>query len=127
MDRIMSKIINVWDNPEKTCFRMELGSGWTWQEYIAYIDDAHATIATQDNNVNLIMWFQASIPPGNAMEALKHSGGTQPPNLRHTVMVNSSTRFLDILIKNTDRKNGWTGPKIVQTLEEARTYLDTLD
>ena len=123
----MSGILSVWDNEEKSTFRMELGSGWTWEYYIEAIDEAHATIAAEDHDVNLIMWFQTRLPPGNAMEALKHSGGTQPPNLRHTVMVNTSTRFLDILITNTDRKNKWVGPKIVTTLEDARNYLKTLD
>lgn len=123
----MSTIVSVWDNEEKTCFRMELGSGWSWEQYIEAVDEAHAIIAEQDHDVNLIMWFQSRLPPGNAMDALKHSGGTQPPNLRHTVMVNESTRFLDILITNTDRKHGWAGPKIVTTVEDARDYLSTLD
>lgn len=120
-------ILSVWDNTEKTCFRMELGSGWSWQQFVEEIDKTHAVIAEQVHDVNLIMWFKTSLPPGNSVASLKHSGGTQPPNLRHTVMVNSSTRFLDIVIKNTDRKQGWVGPKIVQSLDEARDYLKTLD
>lgn len=122
------KFVYRWDDETETCFVMELNSGWTWKEYITAIDEVHALIATKEHDVNLIMDWKASLPPGkDAMPAFKHSGGTQPPNLRHTVMVNKSTRFLDILIANTDRQNGWEGPKIVQNVNDARKYLATLD
>ncbi len=122
------KFVFAWDDENHTCLRMELGMGWSWGEFIEAIDEAHAMVATKDHDVNLIMLWKASLPPGReAMPALQHAGGTQPPNLRHTVMVNKSTRFLDILIKNTDRREGWVGPKIVQNIDDARKYLGTLD
>jgi hypothetical protein len=123
----MAGITLQWDNDEQTCYRFELGFGWTWTQFVEEIDKAHMMIAEKEHDVNLIMWFTAKIPPGNPAEPFQHAGGTQPPNLRHTVMVNESTRFLDILIRNTDKKHGWVGPKIVRTLEEARAYLQTLD
>lgn len=124
----MSEITLLWDNEEQTVYRMDLGFGWTWKQFIESVDKAHATIDEKEHDVNFIMWYKAKLPPGKeAMESFKHSGGTQPPNLRHTVFINESTRFLDILIKNTDHKHGWQGPKIVQTLEAARAYLQTLD
>jgi len=125
---MVDKFRYYWDNSDESRFVIALGTGWTWQDYVAIIDEIHAIIAKKNHDVNLIMDWQASLPPGkDAMSALKHSGGTQPPNLRHTVMVNKSTRFLDILVKNTDRKEGWVGPKIVQNLDDAREYLETLD
>lgn len=123
----MEKFRFIWDNEEETCLLMELGSGWSWKEFVVAVDKAHAMVAEKGYNVNFIMLWKSSLPPGpDAMPSLKHSGGTQPPNLRHTVMVNKSTHFLDIVIKNTDRKNGWEGPKIVRTVEDAREYLATL-
>lgn len=121
------KLRNYWDNEEENRYCVEMGSGWTWQEFRDEFDKAHAAIKDKDHPVNMIMWFKSSIPPGkDAVSSLEHAGGTQPPNIRHTVIVNASTRFLDILVKNSDRKQGWVGPKIVQTVNDARTYLDEL-
>jgi len=122
------KIRIYWDDDDETRFCVESGTGWTWQDFIEHIDQAHDIIAAKEHDANIIMWFKSSIPPGkDATPALEHAGGTQPPNLRHTVIVNASTRFLDILVKNSDRQRGWVGPKIVQTMDDARAYLATLD
>lgn len=124
----MSGIQLVWNDDTHTCYRVEMGLGWTWAQFKDAFDQAHAVIAEQEHDVNIIMWFKATIPPGKAAESLTYAGGTQPPNLRHTVIINeSSTRLLDILVKNEDRKQGWHGPKIVQSLDDALAYLQTLD
>ena len=124
----MSGIHLVWNDDTQTCYRVEMAFGWTWTQFKEAFDQAHAIIAEQAHDVNIIMWFKATIPPGKAAESLTYAGGTQPPNLRHTVIINeSSTRLLDILVKNEDRKQGWQGPKIVQSLDDALAYLQTLD
>jgi hypothetical protein len=122
----MAGIQLMWDNTEQTCYRMEFGFGWTWTQFIEAIDKVHVIVAEKEYDVNLIMWFKASLPPGNATESFKHAGGTQPPNLRHTVFVNESTRFLDILINNTDRREGWVGSKIVRNLDDAHAHFHRL-
>ena len=46
-----------------------------------------------------------------------------PPNIRHTVIVNATGSFLESVVTLVDRVQGWVGPKIVPTMEEARDYL----
>lgn len=119
----MSTIISEWDNAEKTVWRVETNPGWTWTQFTQAIDEAYAVIGQLDYRVDFVMYFKASLPPGDAIGHLTHAGGTQPTNIYRTVMVNNSTRFLDIIVKNADRKEGWEGPDFFTTMEEAREFL----
>ena len=119
----MTRIISEWDNDEKTIWRVETIPGWTWIDFTQAIDAAYEVIAQVDYRVDFVMYFKASLPPGDAIGHLTHAGGTQPPNIYRTVMVNNSTRFLDIIVKNADRKEGWEGPTFFTSMDEARTFL----
>lgn len=122
----MVAIQSRWDEKDDNLYLVKCDMGWTWLQFVTASDDAYAMLGKLDHDVNFAMWFK-SLPPGEAQKHMSHAGGTQPPNIRHTVIINNSTRFLDILVKNADRQQGWVGPKIVTTIEDARAYLSTLD
>ncbi len=117
-------ISHEWDDEAHTAYRIELaGSDWVWQELSDAVREIYRNLGTVEHRVNLIMWFKDALPPGNVLAHMRVIGVAQPPNIRHTVFINNSGQFLETLITSFDRANKWTGPRFVQTLAEARTYL----
>ena len=115
-------ITQVWDNPEKTAYLIELKGTWTWTDFDVAIDQSNREIATQPTKVDVILWFDSEMPAGNAMMHLRRAGGSQPPNAYRTVIVHNS-KFLETLIRTVVRSKRWDGPALVKTLEEARDLL----
>jgi hypothetical protein len=115
-------ITQSWDNPEKTVYLIDLKDKWSWTEFDNAIDSGMREIATQPSKVDVILWVDSELPPGNAMMHLRRAGGTQPPNAYRTVIVQSSM-FLSTLIRTIDKAKRWEGPALVKTIEEARALL----
>lgn len=115
-----------WDEQNDNLYIVKSTIGWSWREFVEAVDEAYALLGQLDHDVNFAMWFQ-SLPPGDVSRPMTHAGGTQPANIRHTVIISEVSRFLELVVRKEDRKQGWVGPKIVQSIEEARDYLSTLD
>jgi hypothetical protein len=84
-------------------------------------------LAEVGHEVNIALWFTGKLPEGNILAQMRVVGGSQPPNLRHTVFINNSGQFLEMLITSFDKANHWEGPGFVDSLEEARVYLARKD
>lgn len=121
----MLAIESRWDNDERTIYTVICRTGWTWEQFKQAIDKSYEIIGKLDYKVDFVMAFLSMLPTGDVAGYLTHAGGTQPSNIYRTVIVNNSTRFLDIIVKNADRKEGWVGPTIVLTLDEARKFLSS--
>lgn len=120
----------VWDNEEKTLCCVEMRGEWKWQDFTDKITEAYELIARFDYKVNFVFGFYSKMPEGE--KALPHLtfAGHQPPNIRHTVIVNqsglASKLFMQSIISSVDKVNEWNGPKFLDTMEEARAYLKRL-
>jgi hypothetical protein len=116
-------ITHDWDNEEKTVYLVEMaGSDWTWPQFSEKIQEAYKILEEDGRRVHVIMWFKTIPTSGDAISNLR-MGGIQPKNVRHTVMINNTGRFFEMITQNVVRSRGWVGPKIVSTLEDARAYL----
>ena len=116
-------ITHYWDNEEKTVYLVEMaGSDWMWPHFSEKIQEAYKILEADGRQVHVIMWFKTIPTSGDAISNLR-MGGIQPKNVRHTVMINNTGRFFEMITQNVVRSRGWVGPKIVPTLEEARDYL----
>ena len=120
----------IWDDEEKTLCSVEMRGDWKWQDFSDKIKEAYEDIATLNHDVNFIFGFYSKMPEGEM--ALPHLtfAGHQPPNIRHTMIVNqsglASKLFMQSLISSVDKVNEWNGPKFLDTMEEARAYLERL-
>ena len=120
----------VWDNDEKTLCSVEMRDTWAWQDFTDKIKEAYDTIAEFDYDVNFIFGFYSSLPKDErALKPLTYAGH-QPPNIRHTVIVNqsgfASKLFMQSMVTTVAKVNEWNGPKFLDTMEEARVYLQRL-
>jgi len=120
----------VWDDEARTLYRVEMLDEWTWDDFTAVIKEAYEMLGKLTQKVDFIMAFYSPLPEGSALQPLAYAG-VQPPNIRHTVMLNQTglgtTLFMSSLIEAVDRVHEWHGPKFVSTLEEARSYLKSLE
>lgn len=112
-----------WDNPEQTIYCVQMrGSDWIWPQFGAEIDRAYRLIEMTGRTVDFVMAFYDVLPLGNALGYLSVAG-SQPANVRHTVIVNNASPFLELLVRSVDRARGWEGPQFVDSFEAARAYL----
>lgn len=102
---------------------------WTWREFRAVTKEAYAVLGALNSDVDLIQGFYSEFPEGSAVMHFLYAG-EQPTNVRHTVILNatgmSNQLFIESIVQTVDRLRGWDGPKFVTTLDEARTYLQSL-
>ncbi len=116
-------ITHQWDNDEQTVYRVDMdGTDWTWHNFSEKIQEAYKVLEADGRRVHVVMCFNGPLPSGDAISNLR-MGGIQPKNVRHTVMVNSGGRFLEVITNNVAKQRGWIGPKIVPAMEDAREYL----
>lgn len=115
--------VMTWDNKEKTIYRVEYNEGWTWDDYVTVTKASHEEIAAIGHTIDLIVCFNARMPPGNAMPHITYSGRSQPDNVYRTVFINKTGRQLTSVLDMINRSYGWVGPDIFETLEEARAFL----
>lgn len=119
----------LWDNEEKTCYRIELLEGWSWLDFSSVHTVSYTMLGKIEHDIDLIVVFSGKVPTGSSLGHLS-AGGNQPPNMRHTVMVNATDMTTKIFVKSmigtTVKLNEWVGPHFVDTLEEARDYLASL-
>lgn len=121
-------ITHDWDNEAHSAYCMVLsGKDWTWPDMSKTIREIYRSLGEVEHQVNMMIWFQDSLPSGNVLAHMRVVGSTQPPNVRHTVFINNSGPFLETLITSFTRANNWPGPGFVASLEEARDYLAALD
>ncbi|MEQ8677002.1 MAG: hypothetical protein RLP44_14905 [Aggregatilineales bacterium] len=111
-----------WDDIVDYIYIVRCEDTWTWAEFDAAIRTSFAELAESDKTIDFMMCFNDNLPKGNAIYHLTVAG-KQPPNFRHTVMVNQSGRFLEIVVKSADKARGWEGPTFVKTIEDGRDYL----
>lgn len=120
----------VWDNEEKTLCSVEMRGEWVWKNFTDKIKESYTMIAEFDHDVNFIFGFYSKLPIGEkALQPLTYAGH-QPSNIRHTVIVNqsglASKLFMQSMVSTVARVNEWNGPKFLDTMEEARAYLQRL-
>lgn len=118
----MSHLIN-WDDEDHTIYHLNFLGVWTWEEWSIAFRDGYAEMGKASHCVDVIIQIQNAVPYGNAVPHIKYAGANQPPNARHTVIVNQSGIFLETLVKLIVHNNGWVGPAFVNTVPEAREYL----
>lgn len=120
----------LWDDEAKTLCCVEMRDTWQWQDFSDKIKEVYEMIAQLDHEVNVVFGFYSKLPEGE--RALPHltRAGHQPSNIRHTVIVNqsglASKLFMQSLISTVDKVNEWNGPKFLDTMEDARAYLQRL-
>ena len=123
----MTTTQGVWDNDDKTCFRIEVHAGWTWDDFKDIHTDSYALLAAENRPIDLMVVYLAQIPTSNGSFSAFSVGGKQPKNIRHTVFVNSTdlgtAMFVQSIIDSVIQINRWTGPKFVDSIEQARDYL----
>ncbi len=112
-----------WDDEQHTIYHLHLFGEWTWEDWTIAFRQAHAEIGTESHRVDFIIQIQNRIPKGNAAPHFKYAGREQPPNARHSVLVNQSGIFLELLLKGIIKQHGWDGPKFTETVEEGGEYL----
>lgn len=126
----MSTTRAMWDNQAKTCYRIEFLTGWKWKDFEEIHKEVYAMLGQLDHDVDLIVVFQGRVPRGGAALRALGVGGDQPTNVRHTVMVNSTSlatkMFMQSLVDIIDSLQDWEGPKFVDTLAAARAYLTNM-
>ncbi len=111
-----------WDEEVKSIYIVQCVAPWEWVEFANVIRESFEKLGKLDTPVDLMMAFDDNLPKGNAMQYLSIAG-QQPPNFRHTVMVNRSGRFLEMIVKTADKARGWEGPAFVKTIDDGREYL----
>jgi hypothetical protein len=120
-----------WDDDAKTIYCVHMHDTWTWDEFTNAVKESYAMLGKLDYRVDFVMGFLSSLPEdGSAMMPLTYAGENQPPNIRHTVMLNATgratTMFMQSIIGAVDAVNEWVGPKFVESMEECRQYLQEL-
>jgi|GEM_PF-1958860 len=120
----------LWDNDEKTCYRIEFLEGWAWQDFSDIHIKSYAMLGQIDRRIDLIVVFLGRVPKDSSMGHLS-AGGDQPPNMRHTVFVNSTDLatklFVKTMIGTVVDMHEWVGPHFVDSLEDARAYLAEME
>ena len=117
-------ITHQWDEYSDGLYLVKAeGADWEWPDFTATIRAIYHDLAAFGQPVNFALWFNGKLPRGNILAQMRVVGGDQPANIRHTVFINNSGKFLEMLITSFDRANGWEGPGFVASLDEARTYL----
>lgn len=120
----------LWDNEEKTCYRIEFLEGWSWQDFSTVHTIAYGMLGKIERDIDLIVVFSGRVPQTSLIGHLS-VGGDQPTNMRYTVFVNSTDFTTMLFIKSinatVDELQEWVGPHFVDTLEEARDYLAGLE
>ncbi|MGB7340934.1 MAG: hypothetical protein WBC91_18700 [Phototrophicaceae bacterium] len=120
----------LWDNEEHTCYRIEFYEGWSWEDFGTIHKEKYAMLGKLEQHIDLIVLFLGRVPRGSSMGHLS-AGGDQPPNIRHTVMVNATDLTTKIFVKSMIgsivQLHNWVGPHFVDSLEEARLYLAQLE
>lgn len=116
----------LWDNEEKTCYRIEFLEGWSWLDFSTVHTIAYGMLGKIERDIDLIVAFSGRVPQTSSIGHLS-AGGEQPANMRHTVFVNSTDfttmSYVKSLNATVDELQEWVGPHFVDTLEEAREYL----
>lgn len=119
-----------WDDDEKTLYCVHMDDKWTWDDFLKAIKESYAMLGELDYQVDFLMGFLSRLPSGGAIIPLTYAGENQPPNIRHTVILNQSgratTMFISSLVGAVDAVHDWDGPKFVESMEEAREYLQSL-
>ena len=120
---------SLWDDEERTLYRVEVHDEWTWDDFDRAIRAAYDMLEALKRDVDFLIGFYTSLPPGSALPHLT-AAGVQPENIRHTVILNATglgtTLFISSLVEAVDNVREWQGPKFVSSLEEAREYLKSL-
>jgi len=116
----------LWDNEEKSCYRIEFLDNWSWQDFSQIHIESYAMLGKVDRRIDLIVVFLGHVPNGSSMGHLS-AGGVQPDNIRHTVMVNATDLTTQLFVKSmigtVVKLHEWVGPHFVDSIEEARDYL----
>ena len=118
-----------WDEEVSDLYHIAMTDKWTWQEFREAIKTSYQMLGALDRNVDIIQAFYSDLPIGSAIMHFTYAG-EQPSNIRHTVLLNATSMtnnlFVEFIVDTVDRMKHWQGPKFVQTVEEARTYIKGL-
>ena len=119
-----------WDDEEKTIYCVHMEDEWNWDDFIEAVKKSYEMLGQVEYKVDFVMGFLSPLPAGGAIIPLTYAGENQPPNIRHTVMLNqtgrATTMFMTSLIGAVDAVHEWEGPKFVESMQEARDYLHSL-
>lgn len=119
----------MWDEEVEKLYRIEFYDNWTWEEYKEGYTTTYEMLGKLDYKLDLVQGLLSDLPAGSAILNITVAG-QQPPNIRHTVLLNQTGKthqqFVEYIVGAVKRMKGWTGPKFVDTLGEARAYIREL-
>ncbi|MEL6148057.1 MAG: hypothetical protein AAFV33_07870 [Chloroflexota bacterium] len=116
--------VSEWDNEAQTVYRIEFTDKWDWDTFTSEVLAVYRMIGERDHNVDIIVGFMSPLPKGDALHNLTYAGSKQPPNLKRTVFINQAGALLTAIVHTIATSRGYDGPKFVESVEEARYYLE---
>ncbi|MGB1286953.1 MAG: hypothetical protein ACPG7F_10500 [Aggregatilineales bacterium] len=111
------------DKNDADLYIIEFHKGWTWNDWYPAFADIYKMIAQVDHRVDLVIAFYSLLPAGNAIPHLKYAGEKQPPNTRHTIMVNRAGAILPLMVQNIVGVMDWEGPTWADDIDHAQRIL----
>lgn len=114
-----------WQDRTQRVYILSINERWSWDDWHRGHDLAHNTVASVQHTVDLVVRIEGELPPGNMMLHLKRTGSSQPSNVYRTVFVAEHPLLLVHILRVLRKAQGWAGPKIVSSLEEAIDHINS--